>query len=100
MLSSLVRGKVDLLFISESKIDASFPTAQFMIPGFTLPFRKDRNDKGGGVLLYLRNDIPVKFLNKKCPKLETQYENIFIEITLHNKKWLICGSYNPKKSKI
>ena len=36
MLSDLVTGKVDILLISETKIDASFPSPQFLIPGIDL----------------------------------------------------------------
>ena len=67
VLANFVMGKVDILFISESKIDCSFPTGQFTIPGFSPPYRKDRSDRGGGVLLYLRQDIPSKLLNHTWP---------------------------------
>ena len=31
-----IRGSVDVLFISETKIDESFPSAQFLIPDFII----------------------------------------------------------------
>ena len=34
-LSDLVKGKVDVLLISETKIDDSFPKGQFLIQGFS-----------------------------------------------------------------
>ena len=43
VLKSLVLGNVDLLIISETKIDESFPLNQFIIEGFSSPFREDRN---------------------------------------------------------
>ena len=100
VLANFVMGKVDILFISESKIDCSFPTGQFTIPGFSPPYRKDRSDRGGGVLLYLRQDIPSKLLNHTHGPCDEDFETLFIEINLHKKKWLIVGSYNPKKSMI
>ena len=99
-LASLVRGKVDILLITESKIDDSFPTNQFLIPGFSIPFRKDRNGNGGGILLYARNDIPSKMISNNNPPFENNYENIFIEINLYKKRWLIGCSYNPTKAMI
>ena len=42
-LSKLIRGKVDILLISETKIDDSFPEGQFVIDGFSKPYRLDRN---------------------------------------------------------
>ena len=38
-----IKGNVDILVISETKLDESFPEGQFKIPGFTSPFRRDRN---------------------------------------------------------
>ena len=39
--------------ISETKLDESFPSNQFLIDGFSAPFRLDRNDEGGGVIIYI-----------------------------------------------
>ena len=44
--------------ISETKLDANFPTNRFLINGYTSPYRLDRNGKGGGILVYAREDIP------------------------------------------
>ena len=48
--------------ISETKIDASFPIGQFLLNGYSTSFRLDRNAHGGGILLYVREDIPSKLL--------------------------------------
>ena len=40
-----------------TKIDSSFPTAQFHIDGFTV-HRRDRDQNGGGLVLYVRKDVP------------------------------------------
>ena len=42
-LKSLVHDKIDVLMISETKLDDSFPLQQFVIEGFSSPFRLDRN---------------------------------------------------------
>ena len=92
MLSDLIKGYIDILFMSETKIHSSFPTPQFLIPGFLPPFRLDRSKNGGGLLLYVREDI----LAMEVPwKSISQY---LIEINMHYKKWLIYGIYNPEKS--
>ena len=41
-------GKVDILDLTESKLDSSFPTNQFLIEGYSKPFRFDRNRNGRG----------------------------------------------------
>lgn len=43
--------------ISETKIDDSFPYSLFLIEGFSTPYRLDRASNGGGILLYIREDI-------------------------------------------
>ena len=43
-------------------LDASFPENQFYIDGFSKPYRLDRNIHGGGVMIYIRKDIPSKEL--------------------------------------
>ena len=63
-LKSIVKDKVDILILSETKLDESFPTNQFKIEGYKCPYRKDRNKSGGGVLIYVREDIPSRELNK------------------------------------
>ena len=84
--------------ISETKLDSSFLVNQFLIDGFTPSYRLDRNANGGGIMLYVREDTPSKLLSNNDQ--DSEIENIFVEINLRSKKWLICGTYNPKTSHI
>ena len=52
----LQRNIVDKLFLSETKLEDSFPDAMFNVPNFTL-HRSDRNQRGGGVLACVRADL-------------------------------------------
>ena len=88
-----VKGKVDVLMITETKLDDSFPTMQFNIEGY-YTFRLDRNEYGGGILLYVRDDIPSKFI----PMKNSSIEGFFIELDWRIKKWLFCSTYNPNRS--
>ena len=66
-LRCLIKDKLDVLVITETKIDESYPTSQFIIEGFSTPFRLDRNINGGGVLIYVSDLLPcnhVNFLSK------------------------------------
>ena len=91
----IVSTNVDILLICETKLDSPFPRAQFQIHGFGEAYRFDRNKKGGGILLHIRDDIPSKLLESKMT-----IEGLFVEINLRKKKWLLCCSFNPKKSLI
>ena len=70
--------------ISETKIDESFTVSQFLIDGFSTPFRLDRNDNGGGILVYVREDIPAKFI--KNPYISKETECLAIELNLRKMK--------------
>ena len=63
-LKLLAHGNIDVLVICETKLDDSYPTSQFCIDGYRKPFRLDRNTFGGGILIYVREDIPCKELKK------------------------------------
>ena len=47
-LSNLIITTVNILEVSETKLDDSFPQCQFKISGFSQPYRLDRNRNGGG----------------------------------------------------
>ena len=96
-LMEIIGTNIDLLLISETKLNATFPIGQFFIDGFHVPFREDRDDEGGGLLLYVRNHIPCRrlFLDF-IPKIEA----IVIEINFRKSKWILIGSYNPHKDLI
>ena len=92
-LVSLVKDKLDIILLSETQIDQSFPSSQFAIEGYTKPFRRDRDNHGGGLLFYVRDDIPCKEV--KSLILPVDIECIFIEINLRKKKWPVMGAYTP-----
>ena len=65
--------------ISETKIDNSFPISQFTMTDYSIPFRLDRTSHGGGILLFVREDIPCKIIKTDC---DADFEGIFVEINL------------------
>ena len=97
-LVSLVKDRLDIFLLSETKIDKSFPPSQFTIESYSNPFRRDRNVHGGGLLLYVRDDIPCKEI--KSHTLPNDIECLFIEIKLRNKKYIVMGGYDPDKDTI
>ena len=86
-----VKGTVDVLMISETKIDDSFPIVNFLIDGFSQPYRIDGNFSGGGIMLYVREDIPSNLLKVESLLIE----GFYVELKLRSKNWLINCSYNP-----
>ena len=77
-LATLVQGQVDILIISETKLDES--------------------SHGGGLLIYVREDIPCKRLTTK--NISEDIEGIFIELNINKCKWLLMDGYTPNKESI
>ena len=92
LLFSLVSNNIDVLLISETKIDNTFPVSQFCVPGYSMPFRLDRTRNGGVIMLYFKKHTPCIMLNKFT--FEKEIEAFAIEINLCKVKWLLFCSYN------
>ena len=60
-------------------------------------YRLDRNRNRGGVIIYVREDIPSKILEKH--KLPQDVEGMFVELNFRKIKWLLFGTYHPPLSK-
>ena len=95
LLSNIIKNNIDILMISETKLNSSFPNGQFQIHAYSEPYRLDKNGNGGGILVFIREDIPTKLIDSQM-----KIEGFFIELNLRRKKWLLCCSYNPKYSQI
>ena len=60
-LREMIIDNIDILIITETKIDESFPPSQFQIDGYKLPFRMDRTSDGvaslytSGVISHIDN---------------------------------------------
>ena len=91
-LSDLFSDKlVDILVISETKLDSTFKQGQFDVPGCK-HFRKDMNAHGCVILAYFRSDLPAS----QRPDIALLHiENIIIEITILGRKWAIVCVYRP-----
>ena len=92
-LKSIIGKNIDILVITETRIDSSFPNSQFRIEGFSMPYRFDRNRLGGGIIVYVRDDISSKQPTRH--KFPEDIEGIFIEVNLRKTKWLKFGAYCP-----
>ena len=91
-LKIIIQGMVDVLVIVETKLDDTFPEGQFEIDGFKKPFRLDRNKNGGGIMIYVREDIPCKPLKRHT--FTHNIEAIFLELNLRKTKLLLMGTYH------
>ena len=61
--SEVISDLVDVLVITKTKIDSSFPTNQFIINGFKWLYRCDISGNSGGSLVYVRDGLCSKSLD-------------------------------------
>ena len=96
-LRLVVTGISNILIITETRLEDTFPLSQFHIDDFSTPYRLDRNRNTGGILIYIREDIPGRVVTKHCcPK---DIEALFIELNFRKCKWLLCGLYHSTSHK-
>ena len=81
----MLNNNLEILLVSETKIDTSFPTAQFQIEGYTT-YRLVKNVDGGGILFYISEDIPSTLLSS-----DMFIESFYIEINIRKRN----GFYSP-----
>ena len=86
-LKDIVMQYIGILVLTESKLDDTFPTAQFLVNGFSELYRLDRNRNGEGVMIYIREDIPSKRLDKHV--FPYDMEDLFVELNFRKCKWLL-----------
>ena len=93
-LKELVLKHADILVVCKTKLDETFPSSQFHMDGFSLPYRLERNRNGGGVMIFVKEDIPSKLLtNHNFP---SDVEGLFVELNFRKSKWLLLGTYHPR----
>ena len=61
LLIKEIKGNLDILVISETKLDYAFLEGEFKIPGFGPAFWKDQNQVSG-IMFFIRKDFMAKLL--------------------------------------
>ena len=82
---------LDCLILCETKLDPSLPDAQFSVTGYRM-YRKDRNTHGGGVMVFIRSDIPSRNVKDMA---HPNVESLAIEHTVNKTKWVLHAVYRP-----
>ena len=84
---------IDILGLSETKIDQSFISAQFAIQTYKL-YRQDRDDRGGGIMVYINDSIPHRLL-KEYTGAHMGIDYMTIEISVKSYIWNLVYLYRP-----
>ena len=76
---------LDVFILAETKLDPSFPNSQFEIPSYNC-HRNDRNNYGGGLMSYLRSDVPHRQRNDLEHDCDSIQQMTF-ECNMKGEKW-------------
>ena len=81
---------------TETWLNDTIPDSDISIPGFSDPYRRDRQrDSYGGVCIYVSEN----FYSKRRQDLENNnYEIIWIEIHTNKHKIFVCCAYRPQRT--
>ena len=92
----LERGGDVVFGINESWLDGAISDIDVFLPGMKV-FQKDRNRRGGGVLVYVSERL------KAIRRMDLEMENVeavWIEIRTKNISVLVCNVYRPPNSQV
>ena len=87
-------GQLDVLILSETKLDASHNNAVYEIDNYTL-YRQDKQPRSGGLVAYVSKDIPSSLGPINCN--QTDLEVMTVELNYNDHKIILACMYkNPK----
>ena len=77
------KSPIDIFCINETRLDSSYPDAQFEVPGYQYPpYCKDRNKSGGSKIVFVRKGL----ITKRLKAFEGDiFETICLEVTIPKK---------------
>ena len=85
-------NSLDYFVVSETRLDSSFPSAQFHTNGSEVRARRDRGKSGGELIEFVRKG----FICKRLKKIEPKYSEVICsEFKISDKKWIYFSAYRP-----
>ena len=96
----LLENIFDILSIQETKLDDSFPDAQFNVSMYKC-YRHDYKCNEGGLMVYVRNDMIQRRRHdiEKCAfnNCDGRIEILSVEVSINKETWLFISMYKQPK---
>ena len=90
------KTKLDIITFCETRLDASISDNEILVDDYSI-VRNDRNRNGGGVIIYVNNDVNFKVLDEYHNDLEL----VCIQVNLDKQKpFILLSWYRPPDSPI
>ncbi len=90
-IQQVLEFRSSIITLSETWLDNSITDSDISLRGYTI-FRRDRNRHGGGVMMYVDQDLPVK---RRYDLEHDSVESVWIELTLPHKLLIVGNYYRP-----
>ena len=90
------------MLLQETKLDESFPDAQFNIQGFML-HRLDHRNNAGWLIMYVRGDLPQKRIDidlyRSTANSDIGRIKMFsVELNVKGDKWVVLNMYKKPQT--
>ena len=88
----------NILCFTETHLNQDIPINELLLSQtFDIPYRKDRTNHGGGILVYINNDLT----HARMPELEVYCdESIWVKIKAKSEIFLIGVFYSPRTADV
>ena len=83
---------IDVLALSELKIDSTVHPSLYSLTGFHPPIVKPRTRRGGGTAIYVNKSLPFSHMNNLD---NDDIEAIWVQVKVKDKLVIICSTYIP-----
>ena len=90
-----LNNSFNICAFSETKLSSCFSDGEFAVDGYKL-FRQDRNERGGGLIIYIHDDLPHRNLIEFSGNYEG-IEYLSFEFIMKSRKWYISYIYRPPR---
>ncbi|KAK6171783.1 hypothetical protein SNE40_018213 [Patella caerulea] len=87
----------DIICITESHLDNTIKDSEILLPGYRSPIRLDRNRHGGGVVVYIKNNLHFQI---RHDLINPNIELIFIDLFTDYTKFLLGVLYRPPNTRV
>ena len=89
------KSEIHIIALTETWANEQILDGEFEIPVYNI-FRKDRDAKGGGVLVFVRSDLSVF---RRSDLDDTSVEGLWLEFLIPNSRGVLVGTfYRPPNS--
>jgi len=83
---------INVLVLTQTKLDQLIPNSLLMIPGYLEPIRHDRTNNGGGALVCVSENL---VLSQKTQLQSERFEHVWIDLKYQNKTICINAFERP-----